>query len=165
MSNGFQFGWRWCHNCQGMFFNDNPTQGVCPADSGGGPHDATGSGKYEMIFGEDIAPTPAGPNTFGDFGQQGGWRWCGNCQGLFFAGHGTLGVCPLHQRPHITLGSGNYAVTRGGPQEGWRWCHKCEGLFFAGDPSRQGVCPKDYGPHDASQSGVYGVNFESEPIP
>lgn len=161
MSNDVQFGWRWCHKCQGLFFADNPSKGVCPADSQ--PHDASQSGKYVMNFGEDVAGTPAGPDTFANFGQQGGWRWCSKCQGLFFAGHNIHGVCPADQLPHITIGSGHYAVTRGGPQQGWRWCHKCEGLFFAANPSH-GVCPADSQTHDPSQSGVYGVGFELEPL-
>jgi len=155
-----QSGWRWCHKCQGLFFADNPSQGVCPADAN--PHDASQSGQYDMIFGETVAPTPAGPNTFADFGQQGDWRWCSKCQGLFFGGHNTQGVCPADHAQHSAAGSGHYAVALGGPQQGWRWCHKCEGLFFAENPSK-GVCPSDNQSHDASQSGVYGVGFSPEP--
>jgi hypothetical protein len=102
MSN-VQPDWRWCHKCQGLFFAGNPSKGVCPADANA--HDASQSGKYDVIFGETVAPRPAGPDTFGDLGQQGDWRWCSNCQGLFFAGHNTHGVCPAqpNKGPHITL--------------------------------------------------------------
>jgi len=156
-----QSGWRWCRKCQGLFFAGNPSQGVCPADAAA--HDASQSGKYDVIFGETVAATPAGPGTFADFGQQGDWRWCSKCQGLFFAGHATHGTCPADHMQHTSAGSGHYAVKRGGPQQGWSWCHKCEGLFFAGNASK-GVCPKDNQPHDTAGSGVYGVGFTPVPI-
>jgi hypothetical protein len=37
------------------------------------------------------------------------WRWCKKCQGLFFAGNPTLGVCPAG-RTHDQSESGNYAL-------------------------------------------------------
>ena len=39
--------WRWCHKCQGFFFQDNPGS-VCP--NGGGSHDLTGSGDYHVTL-------------------------------------------------------------------------------------------------------------------
>jgi len=45
---GQQGNWRWCHKCQGMFFNGNPSHGVCPTD--GQPHDGSQSGHYAAIF-------------------------------------------------------------------------------------------------------------------
>ena len=39
------------------------------------------------------------------------WRWCTNCQGLFFAGSATLGVCPAGGKPHVDTGSGNYNLS------------------------------------------------------
>jgi hypothetical protein len=155
-----QPGWRWCHKCQGMFFNDNPTKGVCPAD--GKAHDASQSGKYVMSFGETEAAEPSSPGTFGNVGQQGDWRWCSKCQGLFFAGHATHGVCPADNNQHTTAGSGHYAMRNSGKQNSWRWCQKCEGMFFAGNASK-GVCPADHKSHDASKSGNYGMFFETPP--
>jgi hypothetical protein len=155
-----QAGWRWCDKCQGMFFNDNPSKGVCPAD--GNAHDASHSGRYMMIRGETEAPEPSGPETFGNVGQQGDWRWCSKCQGLFFAGHSVHGVCPADRQQHSTAGSGHYAMSNGGNQHNWRWCHKCEGLFFDGNASK-GVCPRDLQAHDGSESRNYGMFFETEP--
>ncbi len=73
---------------------------------------------------------------------QGGWRWCNKCQGLFFSGN-SQGVCPAWGA-HDSTGSGNYQLVDnvvGGPgQHNWRWCNKCQGLFFDGYPF-QGRCP------------------------
>jgi hypothetical protein len=74
---------------------------------------------------------------------QSNWRWCSKCQGLFFAGNPTLGVCPAGGA-HTDVGSDNYVLpdsASGQPgQSNWRWCSKCQGLFFAGNPTL-GVCP------------------------
>ena len=37
------------------------------------------------------------------------WSWCHKCQGLFFSGNGTLGVCPAGG-PHSLAGSGAYQM-------------------------------------------------------
>jgi hypothetical protein len=143
-----QPGWRWCYKCQGMFFADNPSMGVCPADHK--PHDPSKSGLYAALFGEDAA------------GQQGGWRWCDNCQGMFFAENPSLGVCPANGKAHDPSKSGHYASVFGedgaGQQGNWRWCDKCQGMFFNGNASK-GVCPADGKPHDGSKSGHYVALF------
>lgn len=41
---------------------------------------------------------------------QSNWRWCVNCEGLFFAGHATQGVCPKKGGPHVVGTSGNYEL-------------------------------------------------------
>jgi hypothetical protein len=176
---GFQEKWRFCHKCQGLFFSGNPSQGVCPADNQ--PHDASQSGKYVITFGESVAATPAGTNQFASSGQQGGWRFCHKCQGMFFSGNPSQGQCPAdtipviertlggpHHRPHDASQSGHYAIffddgfsTVG--QQKWCFCHKCQGMFFSGNPS-QGTCPADHQGHDASQSGKYQLQFEPPPI-
>jgi hypothetical protein len=143
-----QPGWRWCHKCQGMFFGDNASKGVCPADHQA--HDPSQSGRYAELFGEDAS------------GQQGSWRWCHKCQGLFFAGNASKGTCPADHLAHDPSQSGHYAAVFGegeaGQQGLWRWCHKCQGMFFAGNASK-GVCPTDGLPHDPSQSGHYASIF------
>lgn len=143
-----QAGWRWCRKCQGMFFGDNTSKGVCPADHK--EHDASKSGRYAELFGGD-AP-----------GQQGNWRWCHKCQGLFFNGNTSKGVCPADGHAHDASQSGAYAALFGnagaGQQADWRWCHKCQGMFFDGNPSK-GVCPADGHAHDASESGEYASIF------
>lgn len=40
--------WRWCKNCEGLFYAGHATKGVCP--SGGGAHDLSQSGKYEIVM-------------------------------------------------------------------------------------------------------------------
>ncbi len=91
---------------------------------------------------------------------QDGWRWCQKCQGFFFTGNPTQGVCPAGSS-HDGNKSEPYAMLTGdgifGAQSGWRWCQKCQGLFFSGNPS-QGVCPTG-GSHDASKSGHYSLLF------
>jgi hypothetical protein len=143
-----QPGWRWCRRCQGMFFGDNPSHGVCPANHQ--PHDGSQSGRYASLFGEDAA------------GQQGNWRWCHKCQGMFFNGNPSKGVCPADNHAHDGSQSGHYAALFGeggaGQQENWRWCRKCQGMFFNGNVSK-GVCPADGHAHDASQSGHYAAIF------
>jgi hypothetical protein len=44
-------------------------------------------------------------------GGQSNWRWCQDCQGLWFAGNGTNGVCPARiALGHSLAGSGNYHI-------------------------------------------------------
>lgn len=40
---------------------------------------------------------------------QADWRWCKKCEGLFFAGHATSGVCPAGGA-HTQEGSGKYEL-------------------------------------------------------
>jgi hypothetical protein len=43
---------------------------------------------------------------------QADWRWCKKCEGLFFAGHASKGVCPAGGE-HTLDGSGKYQVIHG----------------------------------------------------
>ena len=93
-----QGGWRWCHKCEGFFYGRaSAGKGHCPA---GGAHDDTGSGHYAAVIGEDIASE-----------QQGGWRWCNRCQGMFYdRATAGKGKCPAPGGgPHVDTGSGHYA--------------------------------------------------------
>ena len=58
---------------------------------------------------------------------QGNWRWCYKCEGMWFNGHPTNGVCPPGGA-HSSSGSGNYAIKFSGDggagQDGWRWCYR-----------------------------------------
>jgi hypothetical protein len=91
---------------------------------------------------------------------QGDWKWCSQCQGRFFAGGNTLGVCPAGDA-HSDAGSGDYALGQGdaylatssGGQSEWKWCDKCQGLFFSGG-NTLGVCPAK-GAHNDAGSGDY----------
>jgi outer membrane protein OmpA-like peptidoglycan-associated protein len=60
-------------------------------------HDGSQSGNY-FLHRSDV-----------DSSGQSGWRWCSRCQGLFFAGGGSLGVCPTGGA-HSLQGSGDYAL-------------------------------------------------------
>jgi len=144
-----QEGWRWCHKCQGLFYGGKPLSGTqggaCKA---GGPHEAKGSGNYILTLNSEVA------------GQK-GWRWCKNCQGLFF-GDNPGSRCPIGGE-HVKSISGNYVLlndiivaiiddTTMGAQQGWRWCNKCQGLFFGDNPGSQ--CPAS-GSHSQTGSGNY----------
>lgn len=91
---------------------------------------------------------------------QDNWRWCGKCQGLFFAGS-SPGSCPAGGT-HVNTVNRNYQLMHNSKlaygQAGWRWCKKCQGLFFGeGAPS---VCPAG-GAHDPSASGNYSLVLNS----
>ena len=91
-----QPGWRWCKKCEGLFFAQNGTNGVCPAGEG---HDASGSGSYVMTIGAES-------------GQE-GWRRCTKCEGLFIKTE-RKSVCPAgkeHEadKAEYTMSSGDVA--------------------------------------------------------
>jgi hypothetical protein len=141
-----QENWRWCHFCQGLFFEGTPNQGACPGNPTG-RHDRHPSGNYVII---DNTPNAAGQRE---------WRWCINCGILFFGGSTAIhGVCPGRFGPHDGTQSGDYTLFNNDPdafgQPDWRWCHKCDGLFFGKPTAIQGVCPSG-GQHDSTQSGDY----------
>jgi len=93
---------------------------------------------------------------------QAGWNWCSLCQGLFFSGGASKGVCPVHGNEGHDSNNGefSFAVVTGnvtaGAQPGWRFCWKCAGMFFSGNPGS--VCPAGQA-HDASKSGHYSIQF------
>jgi hypothetical protein len=74
-----QPGWGLCGQCLSLFFTGN-NLGVCPAPQ---PHTTKSSGPYFLT-----------QNTGQSFtrGVQTGWKWCSQCQGLYFAS--SPGVCP-----------------------------------------------------------------------
>ncbi len=90
---------------------------------------------------------------------QSNWRWCHKCQGMYFAGNPSQGVCPKDHQAHDHTGSGNYSLVQNTPtdpgQKNWRWCHKCQGLFFAGHTTK-GKCPAGAA-HDSAGSGDYSL--------
>ncbi len=141
-----QNGWRWCGKCQGLFYSGHSSQGACPA---GGQHDGSNSGRYELIFGDNVP------------GAQNLWRWCRKCEGLFYSGRPSQGSCAA-RGSHDGSQSGHYSLLCGdstpATQGGWRWCQKCEGLFYSRNPDA-GRCPAGGG-HDGSRSGPYGASWE-----
>ena len=94
------------------------------------------------------------------WGTQRNWRWCSKCQGLWFAGNPSQGVCP-QGGTHTKSGSGNYSLvhqaspTPANHQANWRWCSKCQGLWFAGNMTA-GKC-KAGGGHSRTGSGNYAL--------
>jgi hypothetical protein len=140
----FQVGqrdWRYCHKCQGLFFNGHASKGKCPA---GGAHDGGVSFDYMIQFW--VAP---GENK---------WRWCHKCEGMYFAGGPSQGACPSGG-VHENVGSGDYTLISdpvGGPgQYEWRRCKKCQGLHYGGFAD-QGACPAG-GKHDHTGSPNYSL--------
>lgn len=97
--------------------------------------------------------TPKVPNGFT---LQSEWRWCSKCNGMFYAGNETKGVCPKGDAHDDSI-SGKYVLRVGvdkgenaeGIQGNWRRCKKCEGLFYPA--SAGGSCPagKDHDPDTA----------------
>lgn len=144
-----QNGWRWCRQCQGLWYAGNPTPGVCPARGTNG-HSVVLSGNYTIPESLDIFGT----------GDQWGWAWCNRCAGLWFAWSDAPGACPAGSGGHDGTGSEVYALYQNRPfwQPNWRWCHQCQGLWFAGN-STAGVCPAPGAAgHSFAGSGSYNLN-------
>jgi hypothetical protein len=140
-----QSNWRWCTQCQGLWFAGNGTRGACPA--GGGLHVSSGSENFNLVV-----------NSPADAGQH-GWRWCNKCEGLWYAhSEGARSWCPYDETTHSQVGSGDYSIEQQPPtatgQDDWRGCSQCQGLWFAGGTSK-GRCPKYGAPHTAARSGSY----------
>ena len=101
IANVQQGGWCWCSKCAGFFYGRASAgaggMGICPRD--GLPHTKSGSGAYAAVLGETAT------------GQQGGWRWCQKCMGMWYASATTnpKGVCPRDANGHTQAGSGHYA--------------------------------------------------------
>jgi hypothetical protein len=95
---------------------------------------------------------------------QTGWVLCVGCNSLVFTdGEATGGVCIVNSYVgHIYLAPDKkYRVAFEGKgikgQTGWRHCCKCSALFFVRNETK-GVCPKDHGTHDDSESGPYELH-------
>jgi hypothetical protein len=109
------------------------------------------SQQWSQFFVDDGYQPAAPPALAG----QANWRCCLKCQGLFFLGNPTAGVC-CGGGTHYGSDSSNYVLSQGlvTGQSGWRWCCLCQGLYFAGDPSDPGICPAG-GLHNGGMSGNY----------
>ena len=148
----FQGNWRLCFACAGLYFGGHATKGVCPGTSKGffEPHHVD---KFKVpTFLVEGAEGPEPP------GKQDKWRWCRKCEGMFFNGNATAGVCPRGGE-HDSTKSGFYRFTfgkRSATDDGnFRWCIKCEGMCFA-VLIFTGKCPAG-GFHDVGASGFYSV--------
>jgi hypothetical protein len=109
------------------------------------------------------------PAAATDLGNQDGWRWCGNCRGLFFGPINIGGDCPATHEEHDGTNSWKYRMPyfTNGPdpadtsthQGGWRWCSRCEGLAFSRNGT--GRCPLGGG-HDYSGSARYMLFHDAD---
>lgn len=99
------------------------------------------------------------------------WRHCGDCQGLYYAGHQQDGKCPSDPtgvREHRPSASTIYVVVDGpgrlpDPHEsGWRWCSKCEGLWY--EPGLPAPCPGG-GTHVSANSAAYELVYNLASFP
>jgi hypothetical protein len=101
--------WWWCRKCQGLAYQGPDTNwflGYCP---GAGRHDHSGS--YEYWLSHDIG-RPLASN------EQGGWRWCYRCMGLFFGANASSSWCPASTGArHAVSASFDYVlnISRSGP--------------------------------------------------
>jgi hypothetical protein len=137
-----QAGWRWCKNCQGLFFSLGGPR-ICK----NGQEHVPGDGSAQYVLFLNGAPPESEP----------GWYWCSKCGGIFkpsrdaqFCAAGSL---------HSTGGSADYAmllpVAQGsGPlprlsttQGGWAQCSKCCLFYFSANRPAS-WCPADHGKHD-----------------
>lgn len=134
-NNGFQEGWRYCNRCKGMFYKTWPGRvGFCAA---GGQHSWDyGSSLYYGFFNFDDGSN----GGLGDF--QPGWRFCGRCYQMTYAGFET-GWCPGHGR-HLPLGTSykyivpleewgyvpGYLPREYSSQPGWMYCGRCQNLSY-----------------------------------
>ena len=98
---GFQNGWRWCSQCDVLFWGEQQNNSICP-----------GSSYYSIL------PLMGGPHVFGNpptiydvqFGNwsgdvQGNWRWCMYCQELYWGQDLSHSVCPANNPNGEGLGN------------------------------------------------------------
>jgi len=91
-----QPGWRWCRLCQGLHYAANKTS-RCPSPSApGGQHDGSQGYEYRVSMSRAADGQP-------------GWKWCSKCQGLFFSGNQSAGICPSGGQ-HDGSNSGEYSL-------------------------------------------------------
>jgi hypothetical protein len=147
-----QGGWRWCNQCQGLWYGGNgPSNKPCPIGANR-VHSSSGSGNYTL------AQRPS------DGADQWNWAWCQYCQGLWYTGNNTAGYCPARgAQGHSSQGSSNYGLIKPDVsllpppgQPGWAWCHRCQGLWYVHSPFIPGFCPAG-GDHSITGSAVYSV--------
>ena len=93
-----QDDWRWCDQCQGLWYAGNGTGGVCPA---GGSHALSANGD-NYVLDDD--------SNGGSHGGQDNWQWCDQCQGPWYAGNGTGGVCPAGGSHALSTNGNNYTL-------------------------------------------------------
>lgn len=90
----FQWQWRYCDKCKGLFYGPDIDKSACPA---GDKHAYSTSYNYGLVSNDAVTGK-----------SQAGWRYCEKCKGLFHGPNGYGGVCPSDRNPHKGEGSSNY---------------------------------------------------------
>jgi hypothetical protein len=96
----WQQGWRYCAYCAGLFYSpEGIDNGVCPSGLGAFSHRDMGTSYLYIVFHDS--------GTYDN--AQAGWRWCLQCQGMFYCPSGThAGVCPVDNGIYSHNCSGSY---------------------------------------------------------
>ena len=142
-----QTNWRYCQNCHAMFFNGYQG-GRCPAGDGKGSHSAQG-----LFFALPYDVPATDTDT-----AQANWRFCLQCNVLFFDGY-ARGRCAVGGGRHTPQGI-NFVLPHDvaatpTAQANWRFCQNCNAMFYDGYPDK-GKCPA--GGADGGHS-PQGFNF------
>jgi hypothetical protein len=94
--------WKRCSRCQGLYFGGNNSPTFCPAHNPSDPNDlpghSDGGNDFTLNYYQLSRSRAAG---------QTGWRWCSQCQGLFFA-DGGLGSCPIRPGASHAFDANNF---------------------------------------------------------
>jgi hypothetical protein len=80
--------------------------------TGKGPVSCGTASQLALLHKRELSPGGSGNYTLtqGTGSGQDDWRWCDQCEGLWFAGNGTFGVCPAAGGGHSESGSGDYFI-------------------------------------------------------
>ncbi len=154
---GTQADWAYCDQCAGLFFATTSfvNNGRCPISVQPIQH-SRGSRNYYLEFGMGSSTT-----------RQEGWRYCGNCKGLFWGNEQSTSFCPalmVGGGPHSFGSSRLYDVRFNEPsgqdeQLGWDFCGNCKGLYWGNGNHSNGVCPGTFGQHVPGSTRVYDMKF------
>jgi hypothetical protein len=150
--NNIQSGWWWCGNCSCLFHSGNGAPaGYCLATLDN--HVSGGGTEYEVPNG--------GPAQSGTQNMQVGWRWCADCDLLFWGGGVASSACAAHRvfvnenfyyAPHTFGSSTIYDMMNGvwtlpALQVGWRVCETCQNLVW-GNEATACFCAGGWGTKD-----------------
>ena len=153
-----QSDWRWCNRCQGLFYGGGTAQSRCPTGGTHTPMEQSGSFDYILPVGTPITQS-----------SQPDWRWCNQCQGLFYGPNVGSSSCPTGgtHTPAAQSGSWDYVLPFGAAgttfsQPDWRWCNRCQGLFYGGNVASS-RCPTGGTHTPAAQSGSFDYVLPYQP--
>lgn len=160
---GPQSEWAWCKWCNVLFYYPHSsTSGPCPGLVWTAPHNGSTSWNYGLGYNDTVSES----------NPQSGWRWCGNCQQLFYGPKMSDSRCPYYggDANHVIgRGSYNYALIHDNPnlnggQGGWYWCNICQSLFYGGGSREAYYCAQGDLRHNGSESDVYYLFYFSKTI-